>query len=49
MSGRVIKIQYVTLNDRAQPAKLCMATGTKGGLAQKGHNLMEHEKTAGPQ
>ena len=40
MSERVINMQHVTLNDTAQPVKLCMAITTKGNLVQKGHNLM---------
>ena len=55
MSRRMVDIQHVTLNNMAQLAKLCMSTGTKGGLAQKGHNLTDcnklpnHEPTAGSQ
>ena len=29
MHGKVINIQYVTLNNMAQQGKLCMATGTR--------------------
>ena len=35
------KHSCVALNDMAQLAKLCMSIGTKGGLCQKGHNLMD--------
>ena len=38
---RVIRIQHGTLDNIAQPAKLCMAIITKGSLAQKGHNLLD--------
>ena len=41
MSIRILNIQHVTLNDMAQPAKLCMTTGTKGGLGQKRHKLVD--------
>ena len=36
----VVNIQHIPLNGMTQPAKLSMTTGTKGGLAQNGHNLM---------
>ena len=39
MSGRVIHLQHVTLNHPAQPAKLWMVIGTKGGLSQKPDRL----------
>ena len=42
----MINIQHVTLNNMAQSAKLCMAIGTKGSLAQKGHNLIDHNRVA---
>ena len=41
-----MNIQNVILNNVAQPAKLCMAIGTKGGLCQKGHNLPDQNRLA---
>ena len=38
---KMIHIQYVTLNDMAQLAKMHMAIGTKCGLAQREHNLRD--------
>ena len=38
---KMVVIQLVALNDIAQLAKLCMSIGTKGGLAQKGYNLVD--------
>ena len=43
----MVNIQHDALNDMAQPAKLCMTTDRKSGLAQKGYNLCE--LTAGSQ
>ena len=37
----MVNIQLITMNNMTQLVKLCMSTGTKVGLAQKGHNLME--------
>ena len=35
----MVNIQHVIMKDTAQPAKLCMSIGTKGGLI--GHNLTD--------
>ena len=37
--------QHVGLNNMTQTAKLCMSTGTKIGIAQKGNDL---EDSSGP-
>ena len=37
----MVNIQHVTLNDMTQLVKLCMSMGIRGGLAKKGHNLMQ--------
>ena len=39
-----MNIQHITLNHMAEPAKLCTAIGTKGSLAQEGHNLPDHNR-----
>ena len=42
----MVNIQHVTLNETAQLAKMCVGIGTKGGPAQKGHNLMDSNELA---
>ena len=37
----MLDIQHATLKNMAQLVTLCMSIGTKGGLALKGHNLMD--------
>ena len=39
LSWSMVNIQNITLNDMTQLVMLCMFISTKGGLAQKGHDL----------
>ena len=41
LSWRIINIQKITLNVITKPVKLCMSLGTNGGVAKKGHSLID--------